>query len=509
MSIPGIRWLALRLVPLKRSSLRTQLALVYSALALANLLFFSVVVFENQSDILLQLFKLQSERITRDLARAANQAQYPENAVDRFAALKREFAERRPRQLALVDSSGLAAEGLRLAPLAPGASARLAAQIARMRAQADVFAEPYSIHLNESDFSVDFVFPLTRRPDEFIAATIDVHSMKDRLGAMYVQIGVAAAWVVLFHIAFAIYVFRVILRRVDSLRETSALIESGDLSASVAWTRPDGDELNALGNSFNSMAVALREKVGTISRQKEAMEKELAIGRMVQQLIVNNSADIARFSPFIEYQPLRMVSGDVYKFYELKREGAMGVFFGDASGHGVSAALITSLVINHLDRIVREDVNPQVVISKLNEALAAKLDGSQYTTGCFLLFHYARKMAYFCNAGHLPPLFIRPGNRKYVEAEASGPPVGIMSGFPFRLQAVQVASGDLIVIYSDGLSEAMNRNSELYTAERMTALILANCERDPEEIGRIVLADVRSFCSEFHDDLSLIILRAP
>jgi len=491
------------------TSLRVFIAAAYSILAAANLLFFLVMVFENQTDLLLQLFRLQSQSIVRGVADAMKDSSG--NDEELIQSIVQVTGLEQVNTAALIDENGapLVKPDEKAAARLVALKDRIAEQIIEIKRSGALQESGYTIALDESDFSAQFLLSV---PDgsrlRFAFMEIDLESFRDRLTGIYWQAGVAAGWVVLFHVAFGFFVFQILLKRIALLRDASHSLAGGNLDTRVDWNTRRSDELDELGLSFNKMAESLQNQMVKIQTLNNQIQKELVIGKFVQKMIVNDRENFSDYNPFIHYLPLREVSGDVYKFYRYS-DHLRGIFLGDACGHGVSAALITSLAVTAVDRFVESEQHPVRVISKLAGYLNQTLEGMYYTTAIMMLFDEKREKLYVCNAGHPPPILLRPSTGKVNQIDPLGPPAGVIEEFPYSLQAGKVRSGDRVILYSDGIIEAMNAEKDIYTFERLLELIQENATLTTSELGERILEDVHSFTSGFHDDVTLIVLEIP
>lgn len=493
-----------------KRSLGLHITLAYTVLASANLLFFLAMIFENQSDILLQLFQYRSQSLVQNIAADLQKGSTGDNVGTAYEKIRTLLASHGPREINLLDSEGVPVRSSveRDSANVKQFQDQILPRLADFKRADSLFESRYSAILDEKNFSLNFILPLTIGKSAFYTnVVLDIQAMQDRLQHIYLQAGIAVAWVLAFHLALAIYVYRMLLRRVSSLTAASHNLANGDLTARIAWAPRGGDELDQLGMAFNGMADNLSSTIKEVKTLNRAIQAELTIGKTVQELIVGSAADFAAYKPFVHYRPLRQVSGDVYKFYEIS-PGLRGMFFGDACGHGVSAALITSLVINFLDRIVAIESNPGKIIRLLADQLLATLQGSYYTTAVFILFHEESKRMFVCNAGHLPPLLLRKTG-KLLQADPGGPPAGVAGDFRYQILSMESRPGDRIFVYSDGMIEAMDEQRNLYGFERFCAAIRANAAEEVNEMGNAIVRDIDSFSKSFHDDATLIILEVP
>ena len=480
-------------------------------LAVINIVFFSVMIFENQSDLLVNSFKYQSSNLVNDVLSNLEGIKISKAEDEDLRRLRTNLAKYELKYSIIYDKSGLIWHSQKRLEEPPTQVPRLLLQKAgELSAEGAMFRARYSMELNEADYSIDLILPLNTQDDGqvFLYAPLNIRSMQKRLNEMYVQIGIAILWGVVFHVAFAIFLFRIIFRRVSILKNASDDMSAGNLSARANWKESKKhDELDELGQAFNSMAASIEEKVDTISRLNGEIQQELQIGKEVQELFLSDPAVFADLNLTLYYRPLCEVSGDVYKFYQFPN-GLRGLFFADASGHGVSAALITTITILSLDDIVKNEVKPGPVMTRLNDMLAERLDTSFFATGIFLLVDKADNY-YICNCGHNPMVALRPSTGESLEVDKMGPPLGLMESFEYQTRRLNVKRGDKLLIYSDGLVETPDASGTQYTLERAVKIFQENAAMSNQELHELLQADFTSRSNDYRDDVTFMFVEIP
>ncbi len=351
-----------------------------------------------------------------------------------------------------------------------------------------MFKARYNLELNESDFTVDFLLPVkfTNRSENYLSASFNISSIQDRLKQLYIQVGYAVIWGIVFHVIFAILVYRAIFRRVGLLENASKKMESGELDARVTWDFKSNDELDSLGKSFNNMAEEIQSKVTTITRLNDEINQELQIGKEVQELFLPSPKKYKKFKIGKIYRPMREVSGDLYQYFQFEEENYFGFFLADASGHGVSAALVTVVMAQSLQAIMKETHSPIEAINKLGEVIANRLQASFFATGVFVLFQESGFVK-FVNAGHNAPFIVRPSTKEIRFVDSSGPPLGMASDIVYSLESFPVLPGDKIVLYTDGVVETPIKSGGLFGLDRFKDIVLANIEKSNSEIVESVM----------------------
>lgn len=504
-------------VPKKERRLAIYIGAFYSLLAAVNIVFFSIMIFENQTDLLQNAFKHHADSIVRAALDDLSALSFSRKKDESFERLKLTLAPYSLRDFVIFDET----RSIWLAYAPPGERTPTEIEPAALRRLDEltgtelVFRARYIVELDESDYSLHLLAPLQGSGGErlFLSARIRVDAMFQRLRALYVQIGIAIFWGVLFHAAFAYYTYRLIFRRLFALRDAADRLAQGDLAAR-AHVAPHSDEIDAVGSSFNRMAanieqnaLEIQRQLTTIARLNEEIDSELQTGREVQRSFLPDLGNFAEFNPAVFYQPLRAVSGDIYLFHRLP-DGRTAFFFADAAGHGVSAALITTVVVFALEAALRADPRPHVVLESLNREIGRRLPPYFFAAGLYILFEKNGRISFAC-AGHAPGLCVTRGGERHL-LEASGPPLGMYQD-TYETRVLQTGPGDLLLIYSDGLSEAEDARREPYGSERAFAHAqrLAGAGGGAQSIVDAIHADWRDYCVRVSDDVTILALEIP
>jgi serine phosphatase RsbU (regulator of sigma subunit)/predicted ester cyclase len=243
------------------------------------------------------------------------------------------------------------------------------------------------------------------------------------------------------------------------------------------------------------------------ARERERIEQELQVARRIQQdLLPEATPALEGWRIATYYGPAREVGGDFYDFLELSN-GRLGLILGDATGHGMPAALVMATTRGMLRAVVQSVESPGEVLGRVNEALVADIPPSTFVT-CFygILDPEGGRFSY-ANAGHNLPC--RRLNGQAEELRARGMPLGLMPGMGYEEKEATLDIGESVLFYSDGLVEAHDPRGEMFGFPRLRKLV---AEHDAEE-GSLVdflMEELRSFTGEGweqEDDITLVTLR--
>ncbi|MCP4215263.1 MAG: PP2C family protein-serine/threonine phosphatase [bacterium] len=247
--------------------------------------------------------------------------------------------------------------------------------------------------------------------------------------------------------------------------------------------------------------------------ERVRMAKELEIARQVQQRLL--PAKCPEFEG-VEVDgvciPATEVGGDYYDFIPLD-ESRLGLVIGDVSGKGVPAAIYMTLTKGILQAQAENRSSPEEVLSRLNHTLYDMMDHKSFVTLCYAVIDVKNKTLDFSRAGHNPLLYFSGSKSDVQSLKPRGIALGLDEGAVFNNVIgeghLELKKGDLLVFYTDGFSEAMDKNQKEYGEKRMAALINANKSLPLREIIDLVVRDVGAFakgCPQ-HDDMTMVLAR--
>lgn len=307
-------------------------------------------------------------------------------------------------------------------------------------------------------------------------------------------------------------VSRRITTAVHGLSEGTQAIRAGNLNYRVDVERRD--QLGELSRSFNAMANSIQLLLNEVG-EKERIEAELAMARDVQALFIpKESPQSGRLELVGTWIPARTVSGDYYDFIEHQNR-VLDIVVGDISGKGMSAALMMAgLQASLRSQSLNEelDLKPgrlSTLMARLNVYLCHNTAPEKFATLFMCSYDVEASSLTYCCAGHNPPFLFQKGQDEPVLLEAGGCPIGMFSDWTYDEGTITVGPEDLFVIYTDGITEAHNKEEEEFGEERLQQVILDHRDRPCEEIQDRILASVRDFSlgAEQFDDQTLVIGR--
>ena len=252
----------------------------------------------------------------------------------------------------------------------------------------------------------------------------------------------------------------------------------------------------------NELLAMIRNLLSLKAREKE-LELDLAQARRIQENLLPQSLPVVqglRLASF--YRPMDKVGGDLYDFIKMV-DGSLGFFVGDVSGHGIPAALLASAVKMTLQAFGTRTYSPAELLKFMNESLYGRTADNFLSCSCGLILPDHRQLIY-AQGGHPPAILIRNGEVNWHEAQGTW--LGITPEVSFEEQTIDLHKGDRLILYTDGIVEAMNPGEEMFGEERLAQSCL-RYNRDPlkDQLEHIV-EEVFEFqgTGSVQDDITLI-----
>jgi serine phosphatase RsbU (regulator of sigma subunit)/predicted ester cyclase len=246
-------------------------------------------------------------------------------------------------------------------------------------------------------------------------------------------------------------------------------------------------------------------------REREHLEQELRVARRIQQASLPEEVPTLegwQISPY--YRPAREVGGDFYDFFELE-DGRVGVVVGDATGKGVSAALVAAATSSMVRAVAQalDSSSPGEVLARVNETLVARIPSNMFVTCFYAIVDPKSAGLRYANAGHDLPYLRGRSSDDAEELRARGMPLGLMPEMSYEENEIVLDAGDSVLFYSDGLVEAHDRHRhQMFGFPRLRALVAGHAEK--QSFVTLLLAELYSFTGEEweqEDDITLLMLR--
>lgn len=332
----------------------------------------------------------------------------------------------------------------------------------------------------------------------------------NRLGRISLLIGISG---ILVMIILVMVIARRITKPLKDLSATTIEIARGNLDTSLPDVR-GSDEIVALANSFEGMRLALKEYIRNLTETtaaQERIESELKIARNIQMSFLPKAfpplqgKDRLEISARIE--PARQIGGDLYDYSLIDNDR---VFFavGDVSDKGIPAALFMAVTKTLLKGIAETGMEPSEILRRCNLELCGENDSMMFVTVFCGILDIGTGFLRYSNAGHEHPIIIRHGKQPETLPVPDGFFLGVMEEASYQDMEIKLEPGDRIVIYTDGVTEAMNSAGELYAHENLMNTVRSCASFSTDEIAARILDSVKQFSSGIPqaDDITVLAL---
>ena len=239
--------------------------------------------------------------------------------------------------------------------------------------------------------------------------------------------------------------------------------------------------------------------------RERSLEEDLKAARELQRILIPDAApEIEGLEAAVRLRPAREISGDIYEIFR-HPDGPAVIAFGDVSGKGAAAALYGSLVSGLLRSIAPRRRRPANLLMAVNEALIERRVEARYVTLCVLLWDPATRQFVIANAGALPPMICRA--REILKIRAEGVPLGLLDAREYEELVFQAEPGDVLLLYSDGITDHLNPNGVEYGRRRLADVVKAGCGRHSRDLVEAILADLDRWSTTAFDDQTLFAMK--
>ncbi len=290
---------------------------------------------------------------------------------------------------------------------------------------------------------------------------------------------------------------------INSEGEAFGVIQVDTLNQGNRFT---DDDLEVLAAVASQAAVAVdNAKMHDQVMAQRALQRDLELASRMQRAILPSSPpSVSGYGFFDYYESARQVGGDYYDYVPLPG-GRFAVVLGDVAGKGVAAAIIMAKLSSDVRFALATEPDLASAVNYVNRSFAEQGLDDRFVTMIFTIVDPATHEVTIVNAGHMPP-FLRKqeGSVEEISEEISGLPIGIVGDYEFDSMTLTLGPDESITLFTDGFSEAMNSEQELYGLERLATQVAVSAT-SVEELGRHVLDDVRKFVDGYaqSDDMCL------
>lgn len=310
------------------------------------------------------------------------------------------------------------------------------------------------------------------------------------------------------------FIARTSAKPIAELSRAAQLVADGDLELRLSVSAPT-EEVRNLMNAFNKMTRDLQMRMQELrytTTVKERFEGELNAARSIQMSLVPKHFPAfpgrKEFQVHALLRPAREIGGDLYDFYFLDDDW-LCFLIGDVSGKGVPAALFMAVTKTLLKASSSRREPMANMIAHVNDELCEQTDSGMFVSVLYAHLNTRTGELEFCNAGHPTPYLIDVDHKTRPLTGAKDVALGAMSALDYHTTCAQLQPGDTLFIYTDGVTEALDRGDRFYSNARLECVLNDLGTLEVEKITRGVVRDVRTFCGEREqsDDISVMALR--
>jgi serine phosphatase RsbU (regulator of sigma subunit) len=296
---------------------------------------------------------------------------------------------------------------------------------------------------------------------------------------------------------------------IKTQEQVFGIVLLGRLSGQPVFTASDEKLVMALAGQA---AIAI-DRIRFFQReiQRQRLEKELAVGRQIQLSLLPADLPVPAGWEFAaSYQAARQVGGDLYDFLELP-DGSpqLGLLIADVTGKGVPAALFMAFSRAIIRTEATTNRDPATVLRRANRSIVRDNRSRLLLSALYCTLDIHTGQLVYANAGHNWPLWLRTARGECQELTARGIVLGAFDDIPLEERQIVVAPGDLLVFYTDGVTEAMNGADKMFGQERLQTIVTANAEGSAEQVCQAVLQALENFTEDTppSDDITLLVVK--
>ena len=335
---------------------------------------------------------------------------------------------------------------------------------------------------------------------------------------LFVLVAIAVLFLIIEAVALimGLALARSITSSIHELTTGTERVRQGDFTHRIKTAAKD--QLGELAGSFNQMTGSIENLLQTAA-EKKRLEEELRIARQIQMsLLPRGPLDFAGLTITALCVPAREVGGDYYDFFRLP-QGRLGILIADVSGKGTSAALYMAELKGLVLSLSQIYFSPRQLLIEVNRIISENLDSRSFITMTYAVVDVAQGSMTYARAGHTPLVYLPAPGRSEPQAQVlvpSGMVVGLrIDGAAEKFAAlleeetIPLGAGDVIVLYTDGITEAMNTESDLFGDSRLSRIVEEHGHLESAELRERILREIEAFvgAADQHDDMTMVLLK--
>jgi serine phosphatase RsbU (regulator of sigma subunit)/anti-sigma regulatory factor (Ser/Thr protein kinase)/transposase len=332
-----------------------------------------------------------------------------------------------------------------------------------------------------------------------------VRSMRARV------LGVALALLALGMVAVG-SASSVLVKPIQKLMDGVRTVGSGDLEHYISLS--SDDEIGQIARAFNDMTRRFRNSQRNVVEQ-ERIRKEMQVAQEIQQtLLPARFPEVDGYEIATLYRAAKEVGGDYYDFVWVNKD-VLGVVVADVSGKGVPGSLIMTMIRTALRREALGNRSAKEVLQNVNAFVAEDMRHGMFVTIFYVILDSRKRVISFASAGHNPMILYRGGTGEAYFLNPPGVPLGLslpdQDLFPqtLELERTRLHKGDLLIVHTDGVTEAMNRSREQFGTRRLFEFVRAHAQLSPAEFVKQLDGEISQFTEGYaqSDDLTMVVIQ--
>lgn len=306
-----------------------------------------------------------------------------------------------------------------------------------------------------------------------------------------------------------------VTRPLKTLTAATVEIGHGNLNLQLPDFGGGDNEIGQLATAFGKMQsnlVSHIENLRKTTADKEKIESELTIAREIQLSIIPKIfpafPDRKEFNVFAILESAKAVGGDLYDFFFID-DNRLCFSIGDVSGKGVPASLFMAVTQTLLRATAARELSSGEIVTRINRALARDNEMSMFVTYFLGIIDLTTGTVEFSNAGHNPPFILRTDGTTEKVEKLHGMPMGVVDFNTYDSAEIKLNPGDLLFLYTDGVTEAMNSRHEQFEEKRLTDVLDRDRRLNTRQLVESVLAGVKVHAGGFEqsDDITIVAIR--
>lgn len=326
------------------------------------------------------------------------------------------------------------------------------------------------------------------------------------------RMALVLAGIFLIGISLIYMLISVFVKPIQALTDGVRAIGDGSLADGISIEGPE--EIGEIARAFNEITGRFREAQKSVVEQ-ERMQKEMQVAQEIQHsLLPGRVPEISGYDIASLYRAAKEVGGDYYDFVNVD-DDTLGVVVADVSGKGVPGSLVMTMIRTALRMEARGSHSAADVMSRMNDFVTEDMKKGMFVTIFYLILDSKNRIISYSSAGHNPMILYRAETDETFFLNPRGFPVGI--SLPdetlFRrsidVEKIKLKKDDMLVIYTDGVTEAMNERREQYGEERLVALIKKCGRMSPDEFVDALNEDIHDFAGDYkqNDDITVVAIK--